>query len=155
MGRKSAIIGAVAAVAAGVLLASAATGARAPAGVVAGVELRPDGGTSVRGAAFFRQRGTRLSGSVVVWGLEPGSAHAVHVHGPRGSCASRPAKPAVAGHADLVADERGVAYRRFVAPADRLVLRRGFYYNVHAGPSSAGSTPSITCGEIRPLQLRG
>jgi hypothetical protein len=38
--------------------------------------------------------------------------------------------------------------------ANMLVLRRGFYYNVHAGPSSAGSTPSITCGEIRPRQLQ-
>jgi hypothetical protein len=42
---------------------------------------------------------------------------------------------------------------RVAVSANMPVLRRGFYYNVHAGPSSMGSTPSITCGEIRPLQL--
>lgn len=148
------MIGGAAVVGAAVLLASAALGARPPGGVVAAVELKPDGGTSVRGVAYFTQRGRRLNGWVAVWGLEPGSAHAVHVHGPRGSCASRPAKAAVAGHADLVADARGVAFARFATVAEGLVLNPGFYYNVHAGPSSAGSTPSITCGNIRPLRLR-
>jgi hypothetical protein len=56
-------------------------------------------------------------------------------------------------HRDLIADARGVAFMRVAVSANMPVLRRGFYYNVHAGPSSMGSTPSITCGEIRPLQL--
>lgn len=154
MGRRAATIGGAAVVGAAVLLASAAVGARLPGGVVAAVELKPDDATSVRGAAFFSQRGRRLTGWVAVWGLVPGTAHAVHFHGPRGSCASRPPKPAVAGHADLVADARGVAFAKFATVAEVSVLRRGFYYNVHAGPSSAGSTPSITCGNIRGLQLR-
>jgi hypothetical protein len=152
--RRLATIGSAAIVGAAVLLASAAVAARGPAGVVAAVELRPDGESSVRGTAFFSQRGRRLSGWVVVWGLAPGTSHAVHFHGPRGSCASRPAKLPRAGHRDLTADSRGVAFLKFAVPANMLVLRRGFYYNVHAGPSSVGSTPSITCGEIRPLQLQ-
>jgi hypothetical protein len=122
---------------------------------VAALELRPDGGSTVRGAAYFAQRGARLSGWVVVWGLEPGTSHAVHFHGPNGSCASRPAKPAVAGHADLVADGRGVAFTRFATTSTVPALRRGFYYNVHQHPTAHGSSPSIACGEIRPLRVRG
>jgi hypothetical protein len=134
----------------------ASTAAGGPvARTVAAVELRPDGGSAARGAAYFTQRGARLSGWVVVWGLEPGSAHAVHFHGPRGSCASKPAKPAVAAHADLVADGKGVAFTRFATTSTVQALRRGFYYNVHSHPSSHGASPSIACGAIRPLRVRG
>jgi hypothetical protein len=122
---------------------------------VAAVELRPDGSGAARGAAYFTQRGTRLSGWVVVWGLEPRSTHAVHFHGPGGTCASNPAKPAMAAHGDLVADARGVAFKRFAVSTPNQVLRRGFYYNVHSNPSTEGSSPSIACGEIRPLRVRG
>jgi hypothetical protein len=122
---------------------------------VAAVELRPDGSGAARGAAYFTQRGARLSGWVVVWGLEPRSAHAVHFHGPNGSCASKPAKPAMASHDDLVADSRGVAFTRFSVTSSIQVLRRGFYYNVHSHPTAHGSSPSIACGAIRPLRVRG
>jgi hypothetical protein len=122
---------------------------------VAAVELRPDGGSAVRGAAYFTQRGARLSGWVVVWGLEPRSGHAVHFHGPNGTCASSPAKPARAAHADLVADARGVAFQRFAVTSSLQVLRRGFYYNVHSQPTAPGTSPSIACGELRPLRVRG
>jgi hypothetical protein len=43
---------------------------------------------------------------------------------------------------------------KFAVTSEVPVLRRGFYYNVHAGSVSAGSTPSIACGEIRPLRVR-
>jgi hypothetical protein len=122
--------------------------------IVAAVELRPDGGSGARGAAYFTQRGRQLSGWVVVWGLEPGSAHAVHFHGPNGTCSSNPAKPPRAAHADLIADARGVAFRRFSVQTPNQVLRRGFYYNVHARPAASGSSPSVTCGEIHPLRVR-
>jgi hypothetical protein len=136
------------------IIASTAAGGPATR-TVAAVELRPDGGGAARGAAYFTQRGARLSGWVVVWGLEPRSAHAVHFHGPRGTCASSPAKPARAAHADLVADVRGVAFQRFSVLSPALVLRRGFYYNVHQHPAAHGTSPSIVCGEIRPLRVRG
>jgi hypothetical protein len=136
------------------IIASGASGG-AVTRTVAAVELRPDSGSAVRGAAYFTQRGARLSGWVVVWGLEPRSGHAVHFHGPNGSCASSPAKPARAAHADLVADARGVAFQRFVVTSSTLVLRRGFYYNVHERPAAQGTSPSIVCGEIRPLRARG
>jgi hypothetical protein len=121
---------------------------------VAAVELRSDGGSAARGAAYFTQRGARLSGWVVVWGLEPRSSHAVHFHGPNGSCASSPAKPARAAHPDLVADARGIAFKRFAIPTTMQVLRRGFYYNVHARPAADGTSPSIACGELQPLRVR-
>jgi hypothetical protein len=136
------------------IIASSASGG-AVTRTVAAVELRPDGGGAARGAAYFTQRGARLSGWVVVWGLEPGSSHAVHFHGPNGTCASKPAKPAKAAHEDLVADSRGVAFRRFSVASPVQVLRRGFYYNVHQHPSAHGSSPSIACGAIRPLRVRG
>jgi hypothetical protein len=136
------------------IVASSASGGAATR-TVAAVELRPDGGAAARGAAYFTQRGARLSGWVVVWGLEPGSSHAVHFHGPNGTCASKPAKPAKAAHEDLVADSRGVGFRRFSVASPSQVLRRGFYYNVHQHPSAHGSSPSIACGAIRPLRVRG
>jgi hypothetical protein len=136
------------------IIASAASGGPADR-IVAAVELRPDGGSAARGAAYFTQRGARLSGWVVVWGLEPRTTHAVHFHGPNGSCASKPPKPARAAHEDLAADTRGVAFRRFVVTSPSQVLRRGFYYNVHEHPTAHGSSPSIACGAIRPLRVRG
>ena len=116
--------------------------------VVAGVELRPEGGSGVRGAGFFRQRDTRLSGWVVVWHVPPRSRHAVHFHGP-GRCGGPPAD-AIAAHADLVADGRGVAFRRFSVPVRGTILRRDVYYNVHRRGASDGMSPSIACGDVRP-----
>jgi hypothetical protein len=153
VGRRAITIGTLAVVC-GALIVSPVSGGPATR-VVAAVELRPDGGSSARGAAYFTQRGGQLSGWVVVWGLEPRSAHAVHFHGPNGTCSSDPAKPPRAAHADLVADARGVAFRRFSVLSPNQVLRRGFYYNVHTRPAAAGSSPSVTCGEIRPLRVRG
>jgi hypothetical protein len=136
------------------IIASTAAGGPVSRTVVA-VELRPDPGSAGRGAAYFTQRGARLSGWVVVWGLEPRSSHAAHFHGPAGTCASKPAKPPRAAHRDLVADARGVAFQRFTVSSSAQVLRRGFYYNVHSHPSAHGTSPSIVCGEIRPLRVRG
>jgi hypothetical protein len=136
------------------IIASSASGGPL-ARTVAAVELRSDGGSAARGAAYFTQRGARLSGWVAVWGLEPRSAHAAHFHGPNGTCASKPAKPAMASHDDLVANSNGVAFMRFTVTSPNQVLRRGFYYNVHSLPTADGSSPSIACGVIRPLRVRG
>jgi hypothetical protein len=146
--RRSLVVAGVAALALGGILIAGAGGATQPARVVAGVLLHPSAESGVRGAAFFRQEGERLSGWVAVWGLAPNSAHAVHFHGPNASCAK--AGPAVAAHADLVADASGVAFASFRTRSELLVLHRGFYYNVHAKPTAEGSSPDISCGNIVP-----
>ena len=102
----------------------------------------------VRGTAFLEQDGDRLTGFVVVWGLEPRSAHAVHFHGPGSSCGTK-ADP-VAVHPDLRADASGVAYIDVDVTVDRELLDGGFYYNVHEGPSRQAENPEIACGDIAP-----
>lgn len=112
---------------------------------VAEVRLAGDEPT-VQGVAFFEQDGDRMTGHVVVWGLEPNSEHAVHFHGPDSRCGTK-ADP-VAVHPDLQADANGVAYTDLDIAAERELLGGGFYYNVHAGPSSEADNPEIACGDI-------
>ena len=114
------------------------------AGLQAGVRIT--GAESVRGAAYFEQDGDRLQGFVVVWGLAPRSAHAVHFHGPGSSCGAK-AEP-VAVHPDLRADANGVAYIAVDMAVERDLLGGGFYYNVHEGPSRQAENPEIACGDI-------
>lgn len=144
---RSLVIAAVVALTVGGIVIAGARAAQ-PSRVVAGVLLEPTAGSGVRGTAFFRQEGRRLSGWVAVWGLAPNSAHAVHFHGPNASCAKT--APAVAAHADLVADANGLAFARFRTRGEQLVLRRGFYYNVHAKGAAEGTSPDISCGNIVP-----
>jgi hypothetical protein len=121
--------------------------------VIAGIRLLPEGGSGVRGVAFFRQQDLRLSGWVAVWGLAPRTAHAVHFHAP-GRCGGPPAD-AIAAHRDLVADRNGVAFVRLALRVPRRVLEERIYYNVHRGPATAGKTPSIACGDVRPERNGG
>jgi hypothetical protein len=72
----------------------------------------------------------------------------VHFHAP-GRCGG-PAVDAIAAHRDLVADRNGVAYLNFALRVRQRVLKRAVYYNVHRGPATAGKTPSIACGDVRP-----
>jgi hypothetical protein len=132
------------------LIATQAGGGHAASGknVIAAIRLLPEAGSSVRGAAFFRQRDRRLSGWVVVWGLRPRTAHAVHFHAP-GRCGGAPADP-IAAHNDLLADADGVAYAAVSIRVRGTVLRRGVYYNVHQRGAAAGKTPSLACGDVRP-----
>jgi hypothetical protein len=145
---RSLVLGGVAALAVGGIVIAGAGGTTQPSRVVAGVLLSPSAESGVRGTAFFRQEGERLSGWVAVWGLPANSAHAVHFHGPSASCAK--AGPAVAAHADLVADANGVAFTTFRTRSELQVLRRGFYYNVHAKGAAEGSSPDISCANIVP-----
>ena len=117
----------------------------------AGVRLEGNG-SGVRGVGFFEQSGERLTGFVAVWGLEPNSEHAVHFHGPDSRCGAK-ANP-VAAHADLEADGRGVAYASVDVAAEQSLLRGGFYYNVHEGPSTVEDNPEIACGDIAPVAGR-
>jgi hypothetical protein len=146
MGRRSkAFVMLVGVAVAGVL--SDGGGAEGTKTAVAQALLLPSADSEVRGVGVFRQRGPRLSGVVVVWGLAPKSRHAVHFHGPNGSCA-RGGAPPIAAHADLVAAENGVAFARFVTTTRIPVVRRGIYYNVHANPTTAGENPEIACGDL-------
>ncbi len=109
-------------------------------------------GSGVRGVGFFEQNGERVTGFVAVWGLEPNSEHAVHFHGPDSSCGTK-ADP-VAAHPDLKADREGVAYTNLDLTAEQRLLRGGFYYNVHEGPSTVADNPEILCGDIGPRTAR-
>jgi hypothetical protein len=138
------------------LLAVAAAGsasvrelAAGPGMAVGELQLRPAVAGGPRGVGLFRQTGARLSGWVVVWGLEPRTRHAVHFHGPRSAC-GRKADP-VAVHDDLVADARGVAYATVNVRSPVQILRKGVYYNVHSKPSSAAENPEIACANVLPI----
>ena len=112
---------------------------------MAGLRLEGDD-PNVRGAGFFEQDGDRMTGFVAVWGLEPNTEHAVHFHGPNSECGTT-ADP-VAAHPDLRADEDGVAFASVDLEAEQSLLEGGFYYNVHAGPSSQAENPEIACGDL-------
>jgi hypothetical protein len=114
---------------------------------VAGVRIAEDPST-VRGVGHFEQDGERLTGFVVVWGLEPNSTHAVHFHGPESRCGTK-ADP-VAVHPDLTAGGDGIAYTEVDIEAEPQLLGGGYYYNVHEGPSSQAENPEIACGDIEP-----
>ena len=115
---------------------------------IAAVQLTSASPDGPQGVAYLRQKGQRLTGWIVVWGLAPGSAHAWHVHGPNGSCTGTQADP-VASDDDLVANQNGVAYVRIATTSTLQLIRRGFYVNVHALSSLDGAGPGITCGNIR------
>ena len=114
-------------------------------GEIADVRLEGDE-PAVQGVAHFEQDGERMTGYVVVWGLEPNSEHAVHFHGPDSGCGTK-ADP-VAVHPDLRADGNGVAYTEIDLEADRQLLDGGFYYNVHKGPSRLAENPELVCGDL-------
>jgi hypothetical protein len=118
----------------------------AEAQTIAELEIEPAEAGGPQGVGLLRRRSGRVSGSVVVWGLVPGSRHAVHFHGPDSSCGTK-ADP-VAVHPDLEADADGVATAQvdIAAPSD--ILRPGFYYNVHAESSAVNDNPEIACGDL-------
>jgi hypothetical protein len=135
-----AIVGGFASIALGVLREDAET--------VAELELRPSAPGGPTGVGTVRHRNGRLMGWIVVWGLKPGSRHAVHFHGSGAACGTK-ADP-VAIHPDLEADARGVARVRLDQATPASVVERGVYYNVHARPSSASDNPEIACGDVSP-----
>jgi hypothetical protein len=137
------------------LAAGASTAGTAPGVRVGTAELRPVAAGGPEGVAYARQAGRRVTGWLVVWGLEPGSTHAWHFHGPRGACtpAARN-RGVVAGGPDLTADENGVAFLRFRITSDTTVVARGFYVNVHEQSTPGGVGAGITCGNIQAFRVR-
>jgi hypothetical protein len=139
------------------VLASAvgASAAKAPAVRIGTAELTPVLLGGPEGVAYMRQKGQRLTGWLVVWGLEPGSSHAWHVHGPNGACTPSSAnKGVIVGGPDLVANEDGVAYQDFTITSPRQVIAKGFYVNVHEKSTPDGVGGGITCGNIARVSLR-
>jgi CHRD domain len=128
-----------------------------PRSISVGVPLTSISASGARGLAYFQQRGLTLRYWVVVFGLEPDSSHAAHIHGPSGACTPASANKGVAvPFPDLKADENGVAYRagsiNLRQAPNKQVLRKGFYFNVHAFPTAqlqSKGLAAITCGNIR------
>jgi hypothetical protein len=145
---KAARIVVVALLTVAVLALAGTASAHTPRGHVAAVELTPFSTGGPQGVAYLKQVGKRITGWIVVWGLEPSSQHAWHVHGPRGTCTGTQASP-VATDDDLVADANGVAFLKFSTVSTFQVIRRGFYVNVHEFSSAGGTGAGITCGNIR------
>jgi hypothetical protein len=143
-------LAALATVAAVAGIAAAQESATPARSAVAELRLDPSVPNGPRGVGLFRQTGARLRGWVAVWGLAPGSKHAVHFHGPKSACGKK-ADPA-AVHQDLAADSRGVAYARVDVTSRVQVLRSGFYYNVHVGPSTESQNPEIACANVVPIR---
>jgi hypothetical protein len=138
----------VAVVVAAVAGAALLTDGDGDAAAATGVRLA--GESSAEGVAFFEQEGDRLTGYVVVWGLEPNTEHAVHFHGPDSNCGAK-ADP-VAVHPDLKADANGVAFANVDVAAEQELLDGGFYYNVHEGPSRVADNPEIACADLSPTE---
>jgi hypothetical protein len=112
------------------------------------LRLEPTAAGGPEGVGALEHDDGRLTGWIVVWGLEPGSRHAVHFHGPDSACGTQ-ANP-VAVHPDLEADGDGVASVRLDVEAPAGVVEAGTYYNVHASPSSEAENPEIACGDVEP-----
>ena len=124
-------------------------GASTIRGTVAGVQIKPIGGTGPQGVAYLRQVGQRVTGWVVVWGLAANSEHSMHIHGPGGSCAAQ-ASNVVVPFADLKADANGVAFATLSGKSTGQTLKKGFYLNVHEKGTATGVGAGITCGNIKP-----
>lgn len=126
------------------------------------VLLRSTDTGETTGVVRVVQRGARLRGFVVVWGLEPGSVHANHIHGnavgdPVARCnpASRRTMRHLADRPDLVADDRGVAFGVINERVTERAIRRGVYLMVHRNPSPPagmtampGSNPPLACANL-------
>ncbi len=156
MRRSLVVLGLLVAVLA-VLLPATAGGAGTPRAARVGVPLSPLAGSQARGLAYFELKGQTLRYWVVVFGLEPGSKHAAHIHGPGGACTPASKNKGVAvGVPDLEADANGVAYLTgsvsLRAATIKNVLRPGFYFNVHAYPTAelqSKGLQAVVCGNIR------
>ena len=144
---RFAVLAAVAALA--VALVAGIGGASTVRGTVAGVKLSPVGGSGAQGVAYLRQVGQKVTGWVVVWGLTPSSAHAMHIHGPNGTCAKQ-ASNVVVPFADITADANGVAFATISGKSTSQSLKKGYYLNVHEKGSTEGVGPGIACADIKP-----
>jgi hypothetical protein len=124
--------------------------------------------SDAHGTATFEQKGDKLTGTVTVDGLEPGSDHAEHLHGPDGSCEP---KKMVSNMAvvlpDLKANAKGEATAKVDFTVHQDVVEKGYFVMVHeegtppaerdqigSAPASPAfmqalsKNPGILCGEV-------
>ena len=120
--------------------------------------LRNVGTMAPVGVAHLRQRGARLTGFIVVWGLAPGSRHANHIHGRvTGKAGAAQCFPAarrsmrhILDRPDLVADAAGVAFAVVNERVTERAIGRGAQLMVHAEPSGGhGTNPQLGCANLR------
>jgi hypothetical protein len=122
---------------------------------IASAELTPASEGGPQGVMYLKQKGNKVTGWFVIWGLPPSTTHAWHIHGPNGACTPESAnKPPVATGLDAVADANGVAYRKVSITSAAQIIKKGFYLNVHELSSEDGAGPGITCANIRPTVYR-
>jgi len=124
--------------------------------------------SEAEGHATLEQDGDKLTGTITVSGLEPGSDHAEHLHGPDGSCEP---KKMVSNMAvvlpDLKANAKGEASTHFEFTVHQQVVEPGYFIMVHeegtpaaernqigAAPASPAfmqalsKNPGILCGDV-------
>jgi hypothetical protein len=124
--------------------------------------------SNAKGHATLEQKGDKLAGTITVSGLEPGSDHAEHLHGPDGTCEP---KKMVSNMAvvlpDLKANSKGVATTSFEFTVHQQVVEPGYFIMVHeegtpaaernqigAAPASPAfmqalsKNPGILCGDV-------
>lgn len=107
----------------------------------AGLELVPFQPGGPAGTAYLERAGDRLEGTLVVWGLAPGTRHFAALRGPGRSCTAQVTQPL----APLVADENGVAFRRVAVPLPAGAFD-GLALTVHA--SAARRSSAVACGSL-------
>lgn len=106
-----------------------------------GAELKPIEPAGPRGTIDLVQEGEQISGTITLGGLEPGSAHAVHLHGTADedfSCAGERIDRHLINFPDMVADESGTAELEIDVVAPGGMIRAGTYVMAHENPRSMG-----------------
>lgn len=111
--------------------------------------------SSAEGQAELQQKGDKLTGTITVSGLEPGSDHAEHLHGPDGTCEP---KKMVSNMAvvlpDLKADAKGVASTSFEFTVHQQVVEPGYFIMVHAEGTPAAERDQIGAAPASPAFMQ-
>jgi hypothetical protein len=111
--------------------------------------------SNAEGHASLEQKGDKLTGTITVSGLEPGSDHAEHLHGPDGTCEP---KKMVSNMAvvlpDLKADAKGVATTSFEFTVHQQVVEPGYFIMVHAEGTPAAERNQIGAAPASPAFMQ-
>jgi hypothetical protein len=111
--------------------------------------------SSAHGSATLEQKGDKLTGTITVAGLEPGSDHAEHLHGPDGSCEP---KKMVSNMAvvlpDLKANAKGVATAKVDFTVHQQVVEPGYFIMVHEEPTPAAERDQIGAAPASPAFMQ-
>ena len=111
--------------------------------------------SNAKGDATLEQDGDKLTGTITVSGLEPGSDHAEHLHGPDGTCEP---KKMVSNMAvvlpDLKANAKGVATTSFEFTVHQQVVEPGYFIMVHAEGTPAAERNQIGAAPASPAFMQ-